>query len=82
MRMLYVPVGFAHGFCVLSDEADVAYRCSSYYDPGLERSVALDDPDLGISWPAGPLAMSARDRAAPRLRDVADGLSFEYRAPA
>jgi dTDP-4-dehydrorhamnose 3,5-epimerase len=50
-RQLYVPVGFAHGFCVLSEEADVAYRLSSYFDPETEAGIAWDDPDLGIEWP-------------------------------
>ncbi len=52
LRMLYVPDGFAHGFCVTSDEADVVYKCSSYYDPATERGFAHDDPAVGIEWPA------------------------------
>ena len=78
MRMLYVPVGFAHGYCVLSDIADVLYRCSDYYDPALEREISVDDPDVGIEWPDLPGALSERDRDAPRLRDVAGGLPFEF----
>ena len=77
---LYVPVGFAHGFYVLSDVADVVYRCSSYYEPALERSIAYDDPDIGIDWPAGSPVVSDRDAAAPRLADVARDLPFEYSA--
>ncbi len=77
MRMLYVPVGFAHGYCVLSDVADVLYRCSGYYDPALEREISVDDPDVGIEWPDIPSALSDRDGAAPRLRDIADALPFE-----
>src|ERR1700710_967583 len=49
---LYVPIGFAHGFCVLSEEADVVYKCSSYYDGATESQLAYDDPDVGIEWPA------------------------------
>ena len=75
---LYVPIGFAHGFCVLSDTADVVYKCSSYYDPALERGIAYDDPDLAIEWPALDLIVSDRDRQAPRLAQIADELPFEY----
>lgn len=74
---LFVPVGFAHGFCVLSDSADVIYKCSSYYDPALERAIAYDDPDVGIEWPALDLVVSERDRGAPRLAEITDDLSFE-----
>ncbi len=77
LRELYCPVGFAHGFCVLSEWADVVYKCSSYYDPELERGIAFDDPDIGIAWPAGlELLPSARDAAAPRLAQVAAELPF------
>ena len=51
LRELYVPVGFAHGFCVLSDVADVLYRQTAYYDPAVERGIAWDDPEIGIEWP-------------------------------
>jgi dTDP-4-dehydrorhamnose 3,5-epimerase len=78
LRMLYLPVGFAHGFCVTSDVADVLYKCSSYYDPTLESGVSALDPDLGIAWPEGPLILSARDRAAPSLAEAAEGLPFVY----
>jgi dTDP-4-dehydrorhamnose 3,5-epimerase len=80
MRELYVPVGFAHGFCVLSDVADVLYKQTAYYDPAVERGIAWDDPDIAIEWPlpVAELIVSERDRAAPRLRDVAEGLPFEY----
>ena len=75
---LYVPVGFAHGFCVTSEIADVIYKCSSYYDPGLERGISYDDPDVGIEWPDVDLIVSERDRGAPRLADLAAELPFEY----
>lgn len=80
-RMVYVPVGFAHGFCVTSAVADVIYRCSSYYDPAAERAVSLADPALGLPWPAGPLIVSDRDRAAPALAEVADELPFVWSGP-
>jgi dTDP-4-dehydrorhamnose 3,5-epimerase len=82
MRALYVPVGFAHGFCVLSDLADVIYKQTAYYDPELERGIAWDDPDIAIDWslPADELTVSERDARAPRLRELADELPFEYSA--
>ena len=78
-RLLYCPIGFAHGFAVTSEVADVAYKLSSYYEPELERGIAYDDPDLGIDWPVAEPIVSARDREAPRLAEVADELPFEYR---
>jgi dTDP-4-dehydrorhamnose 3,5-epimerase len=79
MRELYVPVGFAHGFCVVSDVADVLYKQTAYYDPAVERGIAWDDPEIAIRWPAGiePI-VSARDAAAPTLRELADELPFVY----
>src|SRR6202011_5705734 len=72
MRELYVPVGFAHGFCVLSEVPDVLYKQSAYYDPALERGIAFNDPDVGIDCPlpAGELIVSERDAAAPRLAEI------------
>jgi dTDP-4-dehydrorhamnose 3,5-epimerase len=80
MREVYLPVGFAHGFCVLSKVADVLYKQTAYYDPAVERGIAYDDPDIGIEWPlaADQMIVSDRDRAAPRLREIADELPFEY----
>jgi dTDP-4-dehydrorhamnose 3,5-epimerase len=80
MRILYVPVGFAHGFCVLSDVADVIYKQTAYYAPEIERGIAWDDPDVGIRWPLpeSELIVSARDRAAPSLRKIAPELPFEF----
>lgn len=82
MRILYVPVGFAHGFCVLSEVADVIYKQTSYYDPHLERGIAWDDPDVGVRWPLpeAELVVSTRDRAAPRLSELASELPFRYLA--
>ena len=79
LRQLLCPVGFAHGFCVLSDAADVVYRCDAYYDPASEGGIAYDDTDVAIAWPAElELVPSRRDAEAPRLREVADELPFEY----
>ena len=75
-QMLYVPVGFAHGFCVTSEVADVVYKCSSYYDPELERAIRYDDPRLGIEWPALDLEVSERDAAAPLLEEIEPELEF------
>jgi dTDP-4-dehydrorhamnose 3,5-epimerase len=76
MRQVYVPVGFAHGFCVLSDVADVVYKCSSYFEAATEAGIAYDDPDVGIEWPDIELIVSERDRTAPRLAEIADALPF------
>jgi dTDP-4-dehydrorhamnose 3,5-epimerase len=78
LHQLYCPIGFAHGFCVLSERADVLYKCSSYYDESIERGIAYDDPDVGIGWPDMELSVSERDARAPRLHDVRDELPFEY----
>jgi dTDP-4-dehydrorhamnose 3,5-epimerase len=68
---LYCPDGFAHGFCVLSEIADVIYGCSDYYEPDRESGFAYNDPAVGIEWPAGlELAASVRDAGAPALRDL------------
>ena len=82
MRELYVPVGFAHGFCVLSEVADVLYRQSAYYDPAVERGIAFDDPDIGIEWPlpSSELIVSERDSRAPKLAEITHELQFKYPA--
>ena len=75
-EQLWIPVGFAHGFCVLSDIADFVYKCTSYYDPATESGFSFADPDVGIQWPDGELIYSQRDRDAPRLAEIADSLPF------
>ncbi len=75
-RQFFVPVGFAHGFCVLSDVADVHYKLSSYYEPETERGIAWDDPDVGVEWPLDDPQTSQRDRSAPRLAEIAGELPF------
>ena len=75
-RQLLIPVGFGHGFCVLSDSADVDYQLSSYYDPETESGIAWDDPDVGVEWPVEEPLLSERDKSAPKLADVADELPF------
>jgi dTDP-4-dehydrorhamnose 3,5-epimerase len=78
LHQLYCPIGFAHGFCVVSDMADVMYKCSAYYDESIERGIKYDDPEIGIAWPDVELEPSARDAAAPLLRDIEDELPFRY----
>jgi dTDP-4-dehydrorhamnose 3,5-epimerase len=76
-RKLYVPEGFGHGFCVTSEVTDVTYKCSTYYDPAVERGFRYDDPEVGIAWPQEfPLLVSQRDVEAPPLREVAAELAF------
>lgn len=69
MRLLYVPVGFAHGFAVLSDVADVLYKQTAYYSGDVERGIAYDDPAIGVQWPVpdAERVVSERDRTAPSL---------------
>lgn len=80
MRALYVPVGFAHGFCVISDVADVIYKQTAYYSAEVERGIAYDDPDVGVRWPLAhaDLIVSDRDASGPLLSAVADELPFAY----
>jgi dTDP-4-dehydrorhamnose 3,5-epimerase len=75
-RQLFVPVGFAHGFCVLSEVADVAYKLSSLYDPATEAGIAWDDPEVGVEWPVSDPILSERDRAGPPLAEIADTLPW------
>ena len=78
-HQLYCPNGFAHGFCVLSDVADVIYGCTTYYNPQAEGGFRYDDPQVGIEWPrAGQLTPSARDASAPLLSEIANTLPFVY----
>ena len=70
----FVPPGFAHGFAVLSDAADVAYKCSVPYDPTDELGIAWNDPAIGIAWPSDRPLLSERDRSHPRLADLSDKL--------
>jgi dTDP-4-dehydrorhamnose 3,5-epimerase len=75
-RQLFVPVGFAHGFCVTSETADVAYKVSSYYDGPTERGIAFDDPAIGIPWPVEKPLVSDRDRGNPTLEEIAPELPW------
>ncbi len=68
-HQLYVPIGFAHGFAVLSDVVDLTYQVSAVYDGAMESGIQWDDPDLGIDWGISDPVLAERDQAAPRLRD-------------
>lgn len=70
----YIPPGYAHGFCVTSQVAEVEYKCTDFYDAADEITVRWDDASLGISWPTSSPILSAKDRDAPRLADLTDRL--------
>jgi dTDP-4-dehydrorhamnose 3,5-epimerase len=72
-RQLWIPPGLAHGFCVLSEEADFLYKCTDYYRPDDEGGLVWDDPDLAIAWPVEAPLLSEKDRRLPRLRDLGPG---------
>ncbi len=69
-RCLYLPAGVAHGFCVLSDAADVAYKTTRFYDPADQFGLAWNDPDVAIRWPITSPVLSEKDSRQPRLRDI------------
>ena len=72
-KQLWIPPGFAHGFYVVSEQADLLYKCTTYYAPGQDRALRWDDPDLAIDWPlvkGYPPILSAKDASAPLLRDA------------
>ncbi len=73
-RQIYVPEGFAHGFVVLSDYADVIYKCTDFYAPGDEYGLLWSDPDIGIDWPVTSPILSDKDRQAPSLLQVPESL--------
>jgi dTDP-4-dehydrorhamnose 3,5-epimerase len=69
-RQLWVPPGFAHGFCVVRSPAQVEYKCTDYYDPGDELGIVWNDPDLSIAWPLQEPVVSDKDRRLPRLAEL------------
>jgi dTDP-4-dehydrorhamnose 3,5-epimerase len=73
-RQLFVPIGFAHGFCVTSDTAEVEYKTSDVYAPETEIAIAWNDPAIGVRWPVAEPLLSPRDREAPPLSEVEDRL--------
>jgi dTDP-4-dehydrorhamnose 3,5-epimerase len=70
-ELLWVPPGFAHGFCALTDDTDVLYKCTTVYDASADRNIAWNDPDIAITWPVRDPLLSPKDAAAPRLKDAA-----------
>jgi dTDP-4-dehydrorhamnose 3,5-epimerase len=80
-KQLYVPIGFAHGYCTLAPCSEVVYKMSAYYDPDSERGLAWDDPSLGIAWPVNSQTaiLTQRDRRFPSLAELSDFFPFaEY----
>jgi dTDP-4-dehydrorhamnose 3,5-epimerase len=73
-RQLWIPPGFAHGFCVLSERVHVEYKCTDFYDRADEIAVAWNDPEIGVAWPISEPVLSAKDAAAPRLATILDRL--------
>ncbi|NMY40026.1 dTDP-4-dehydrorhamnose 3,5-epimerase [Pseudomonas sp. WS 5013] len=74
-RQLWVPPGYAHGFCVLSEVADFQYKCTDYYQPEDEGGLLWNDPDVGIPWPVAEPQLSAKDQLNPRLSDLLSGVA-------
>lgn len=80
-RMLWIPPGFAHGFCVTSEIADFVYKCTSYYHPASDDGVRWDDPDIGVQWPsiaAEEIKISQKDRAQASLSEKSLNQLFKY----
>ncbi|MCG6924857.1 MAG: dTDP-4-dehydrorhamnose 3,5-epimerase [Acidobacteria bacterium] len=74
LRQLWIPPGFAHGFCVLSEAVHLEYKCTDFYDVADEIAIAWNDPEIGIEWPLDGPTLSAKDSAAPRLAEILDRL--------
>jgi len=77
-HLLYLPPGFGHGFCVTSETALFAYKCTDVYTPSAERAVRWDDPDIGIDWPVGAPVLSEKDVSAPLLAELGSEDLFRY----
>jgi dTDP-4-dehydrorhamnose 3,5-epimerase len=80
-RLLYIPVGFAHGFCTLSEEADVLYKVTAEYAPELDRGVIWDDREIGIRWPINDPMVSPKDAELPPLHLADNNFRYEGRSP-
>ncbi len=79
LSMLYIPAGFAHGFCVLSERADVLYKVTAEYAPELDRGIIWNDPDIGIQWPIADPHLSAKDAQLPPLRQCDNEFAYHAR---
>jgi dTDP-4-dehydrorhamnose 3,5-epimerase len=75
-ELLYVPTGFAHGFCVLSAEADFSYKVTAEYAPELDSGIVWDDPEIGVDWPISDPILAPKDVRWPRLRDIETGFAY------
>jgi dTDP-4-dehydrorhamnose 3,5-epimerase len=75
-HMFYVPPGFAHGFMVLSESAEVLYKCTAEYAPASDRGIIWDDPDIGIRWPLPDPILSEKDKVHPPLRSIDNNFTF------
>lgn len=80
-KMMYLPEGFAHGFCVLSDTADFVYKCTRLYAPEYDAGLLWNDPDLQVQWPIREPKLSLKDAEQPRLRDIAPSRLPPFRPP-
>jgi dTDP-4-dehydrorhamnose 3,5-epimerase len=69
--MLWIPPGFAHGFCALEDDSDLVYKCTKLYDKASDQSILWNDPEIGIEWPIAEPVLSDKDSSAPRLNEAA-----------
>ena len=76
-KQLFIPRGFAHGFITLTDDVEVQYKADNYYAPECDGNIRWDDPDIGVEWPLEPVILSAKDKAAPLLKERTD-LNFVY----
>jgi dTDP-4-dehydrorhamnose 3,5-epimerase len=81
-RQLFIPAGFAHGFCVLADVSEVEYKCTDYYVPDDQRGVLWNDPAIGVSWPVADPMLSEKDRTYPPLSPTRDDLPRYDTVPA
>jgi len=77
-RQLFIPPGFAHGFCVTSETALFAYKCTDFYNPQAEGGIIWNDPDIGIAWPIDTPVLSEKDRNYPRLKELPPGRLPQY----
>jgi dTDP-4-dehydrorhamnose 3,5-epimerase len=78
-KQMYIPPGFAHGYCVLSDTALFSYKCTDYYNPATEGGIIWNDPDIGITWPVSAPLISKKDASHPRLKDIPSDKLPEYK---
>jgi dTDP-4-dehydrorhamnose 3,5-epimerase len=81
-HQVVIPPEFAHGFVVLSDVAEIQYKCTNFHTPSAERALAWDDGDVAVAWPVSDPVLSARDRQNPTLRDYLQHPHFTYQARA